>query len=117
MDLDVKTIQTIEAGKHNGTITAVNRRNEQFDYMDYVIKLDDVDAELKCGVPTGISINRDGTPASKHAKLLNKLGLLEGEKVDPEQAVGKKIVFQTIDEENNGSTFARVLPESVKLAE
>lgn len=105
----------LEDGVHTGEIVEVLERTQPFAYVDFVIKVDDTDnLKLKFGCPASIVCDKDGTPTSKLAKVCNVLGILE-EETTIENAIGKKIKFQTISEKTDAGVFSRIIVESVKL--
>jgi hypothetical protein len=106
-----KTIK-IDDGKHEGEITAINYKDEPYNYVDIVIKESKQDIELKCGVPFSITEN------TALGKLLQAFGAtLEVDKeieVEDFLKTGTKVEFLTMTEKTAKGTFARIIPDSVK---
>lgn len=109
MELEVKKPKTIEDGAHDGVITAVEYRQQPYEYTDIVIEFDS-GIQLKAGYPTFVNEN------SKLGQLLKRFGFVvaEGLKVDPDKLVGKKCSFMTMQEETSKGKFAKIIPKSVK---
>lgn len=115
MEIEVKERKVIEEGKHEGKIMNVENRTEPYEYTDYTIEMED-NIVLKYGVPTDVTVDENGNPTTKHAKLLKALNLLDVEKVDPEKAIGMSIKFMTLNKETDKGTFANVVDGSIKKA-
>jgi len=102
----------IPEGKHTGTITRVEYRDDPFEYTDVFIKLDDVDVELKYGCPTFLSLN----------SMLGRLLIAVGEEYEKhkivkpaEVLVGKKVEFMTINKKDKDNReYARIVEDSIK---
>lgn len=110
MKIEVKEQIVIDEGKHNGVIIAVEYREKPYEYTDVIIEFND-GLKLKAGYPTSVS---EGT---KLGKLLMRFGtkLEAGITVDPDKIlIGKTCTFITMNEEKEGSTYARIAAESVK---
>ena len=113
----------IDDGKHTGIITNIVRNlpNEKegrnFDYLDLVIKIDDVkkDVELKVGFPTNIS------ELSQLGRLLKKAGMdfTEGDQITvkdiKEQLIDRKVTFLSKNEKTDAGEFARILRDTVEF--
>jgi hypothetical protein len=118
MKLETKQTKTVEPGRHNGTIMEVkDRTHGDYKYVDIGILVDDTEITLKLSAPANVSVKQDGTPASKLAVILNKLGVaLEGE-VELEDVVKKRVQFITTEEVTDNGTFAVIDHKSLKLEE
>lgn len=106
-----KTIK-IDDGRHEGEITAINYKEEPYNYVDIVIKEKEQEIELKCGVPFSITEN------TALGKILQKFGakLEVGKEIEVEDFIktGIKVEFQTITETTKKGTFARIINDSLK---
>ena len=114
----VKAPISLNDGKYQGVIKAVEERNEPFEYTDIYVETKDENGKfvtLKTGFPTYYSTN------SRLGKFLEKfLGreLVSDEKVDPEKIlVGKKIEFMILNEKTEKGVFAKIIQESIKPIE
>ena len=112
MKLEVTEQLQIKDGLHEGVIIAIEYRTDPYEYTDVVIEFPngDTKAKLRAGYPTNVS------EGSKLGKLLVRFGtkLVAGQLVDPDNLISKRCKFMTISEEKDGTTYARVLSESVK---
>jgi len=118
MELDVQTVKTVEPGRHTGTVMKVeSRKSGEWDYTDITILLDDDQVELKVSAPTKISVKADGTPASKLAVILTKLGIELTGRVDLDSCVKKRINFVTTEDITANGTFAVIDEKTIKLVE
>jgi hypothetical protein len=115
--ITAKKVVSIEDGVHEGTVTRVEQRTEPYEYTDVYVEESDSGVELKAGAPTAISVDAEGKPKSKLAKILVQLGveIKDGEEIDTDVVLGKKVKFQTITESTANGDFARIVPESLKL--
>ena len=121
-EIKVKEIKTIPEGRQEATIVSVIRRSPdtdktaKFDYTDYNLRLDNVDGQptIKYGVPTDISVDQNGEPRTKHAKLLKVLGIkLEGS-INTDKVIGMRVSCLIKNEENEKGSFAGVVDGTVK---
>ena len=118
MELDVQTVKTVEPGRHTGTVMKIeSRKSGDWDYTDIAVLLDDDEVELRISAPTKISVKADGTPASKLAVILTKLGIELTGRVDLDSAVKKRIKFVTTEETKDKGTFAVIDIKSIELTE
>lgn len=110
----VKQSVSLEDGKYIGEIVDVKERKEPYEYTDFVIKVEDV--EIPYGCPTGISVDKDGKPTTRLAKLLSQFGMKF--KVDQditvehikESVMHKKVAVLVENSEVEGKgTFARIV--------
>lgn len=103
----------VEDGKHNAKIVDVLERTSPYEYTDFVVKVGE--AELKYGCPTTISIEEDGTPNSRLAKILIEMGmkieLNANIEIDDIKkiAIGKEVSILTENEKTTKGTFARIV--------
>ena len=115
MEIPIKEPIVISDGKHVGKITEVRYRTVPYHYTDLVITFTEELEErtLKVGYPTML---RQG---SKLGKLMKRFGfeLVVGEGLDPDSLKEFKCQFQTITEETERGTFAKVIQDSVKPLE
>lgn len=106
-----KTIK-IDDGKHEGEITAINYKDEPYNYVDVVIKESKQEIDLKCGVPFSVTEN------TALGKMLIAFGAkLEVDKeieIEDYLKVGTKVEFLTMTEKTSKGTFARILADSLK---
>jgi hypothetical protein len=113
MKLEVREQIVIPDGLHKGAIIGVEYREKPYNYTDLIIEFllkDDHKFKIKAGFPTIIS------EVSSLGKLMERFGfkLVAGESLDPDDLIGRPCTFQTIGEEKDGKTYAKVLPDSVK---
>ncbi|MAH50117.1 hypothetical protein CMI37_30130 [Candidatus Pacearchaeota archaeon] len=112
--LEVTEPIQIEDGKHTGEIVRVEARNEPFAYVDFYIKPEGTDFEIKYGCPANISVN------TKLGKLLALFAVFKpGDHVDPELVMkGKKVAFMTqMEKASDGNEYVRIVENSIKPAE
>ncbi|MCD6436468.1 MAG: hypothetical protein J7L15_08850 [Clostridiales bacterium] len=119
LKLKVKKSVQIEDGMHKGEIIEVKKsENTEFNYIDVVITLDDLKKEdgspftLRYGCPANLSA------LSKLGRLLTAVGvdLEENKEIDVEkELLHKKISYMTVTENTKDGSFARIVPESIKL--
>lgn len=114
----VKDSMRLEDGAHSGVITRVEFRDEPYQYVDFVIKVNDKEFEMKYGCPQNLSVN------SKLGLLIEKFG--KSLKVNDEFTeqeliklfVGRKVKFVTITEtskkENISREYSRIADGSLK---
>lgn len=106
-----KTIK-IDDGMHEGEITAINYKEEPYNYVDVVIKEKEQEIELKCGLPFSVTEN------TALGRMLQRFGAkLEVDKeIEIEDFIktGIKVEFQTLTETTKKGTFARIVSDSVK---
>jgi len=112
----VEKAKLIEEGRHIGTITKVEEREEPFRYADIYIRLDNPDVEIKAGFPNRIKIDDSGKPTTKLGKFLVDLGieLKADTDLDLNTLIGKKVQLMTINKETERGTFANVVEDSIK---
>jgi hypothetical protein len=112
----VEKVKLIEEGKHTGTISKVEEREEPFQYADIYIKLDEPAVEIKAGFPNRIKIDDSGKPTTKLGKFLVDMGveLKADADLDLNTLVGKKVQLMTINKETEKGTFANVVEGSIK---
>ena len=116
MEIEWKESIQIPDGKHQGTITKIEYRDDPYEYTDVFIKLDDikadVDIQIKYGCPTVLSEN------SKLGRLLQAFGAnpQPKTKINPETAlVNQKVQFMTMTKKNkDGREYAEVIVDSIK---
>lgn len=111
--------KNIPDGEHTGELVSASyeqRGEQQFPYIDVVIREKETGVELKAGYPA----NRV-TTGSAVGRLLERFGFNlrkaaeAGEDVDwTVLKVGTPVSFSTSTEETSKGKFARVDPESVK---
>ncbi len=86
-------------------------KEDKYSYTDVYVTIDGIDdAELRYGCPTSVKLN------TKLGKLLLAFEKIDvGTNVDPEKIlVGKRVSFQTLNEETKSGTFARIVVGSIK---
>jgi hypothetical protein len=113
MKYTIKSGSGIEEGKHAGRVidmSEVERGQQKFKYLEFLIRLEGSDQEVKfsCPAPKG-TLN----PKSKLGEILSNFVKLEEDgEIDPEQVlVNQEVTFQTIDNKNG---YAEVVEGSVK---
>jgi len=122
MEIEVKKLEQVTDGQHNGTIVEVKDRKGKskvgvdYHYLDFVIKLDSSDATIKYGCTPVYTLDGNRKPKSKLAKLWGNLNLMSKlsngkESIDTENAVGTKVVF--LAQEDDG--FINIVDNSVKV--
>lgn len=109
MEIEVKSSETLEEGKHKGVITRLEYREEPYRYTDVTIECEQ--RELRVSYPTTVS------EKSALGQLLTRFGadLKVGLKVDPEKVLVEKPCqfVSTIKKTDNGE-FTEVFRESVR---
>ena len=113
-----KKVVSIEDGVHTGTVTKVDQRTEPYEYTDIHVEDSETKIVMKAGAPSRISVDGEGKPASKLAKLLMNLGMkiTADAEIDTDELIGVKVKFQTKTESTDNGEFARIIPESLNLA-
>lgn len=112
MEFEIKEEVKIEDGAHTGAIVAVEYRTEPYKYTDVIIEFEE-GKRIKYGCATPFAV----TKGHKLGRLLEAFGakLEPGQKVDPEKVlVGKKCIFSTFTEEKGGSSYANIVPNTLK---
>lgn len=118
-ELEIEEPQTLEDGKHIGTVTKVFFKEVPYKYIDLYVKPDSADIELKVGYPEKI------TPSTALGKLFARFGIdvtKPGNKVNPTTTfLNRRVEFVTLSEsgknkENQPVTYATIIPDSVKPA-
>ncbi len=108
----VEKAVTIADGKHTGKIKELIEKEKPYHYVDIVISVDELDIDLKCGVPVHITEN------SALGKILTNFGasLEEGKEVEVENFLkdGTEVEFTTVTEETKKGSFARIQPMTLK---
>ncbi len=115
-ELEVEETKRIDEGKHEGTITRVERREANkggrtFVYADVWVLEKKEGVELKVGYPA--KLTREGSLG----KLLKRFGadVDVGKKIDiPALLLNKRCTFVTVNQETDAGTFARIQRESLK---
>lgn len=98
-------------GTYKGKIVEVKRRMEPYDYADFYIQEDNSKVDLKYSCPAKLSKNTKlGTFLSWFIEFK------EGEKVNLEQLIGKKVQFSIINKKSkrDGKVYAEIIDGSVK---
>ena len=113
MEFEVHQAINLEDGKYKGNINKIQYRMpplHQYEYVDIIIKLSDVEGEVRYGCPANIS------QKSKLGQLIQQFTTLNaGEKIDPEKILlGKEVEFVIINEKNEKGTFYKVVDGSLK---
>ena len=110
MKLPVLKPIIIEDGIHEGAIIGVEYREKPYKYTDIVIEFDEGKNTLKAGYPTFVM------EESKLGLLMKRFGILisEGTEVDPDELIGKKCTFLTLNEKKGDKTYAKIVQDSVK---
>ena len=122
MEIEVKKLEQVTEGQHNGTIVEVKDRKGKskvgvdYHYLDFVIKLDDSDATIKYGCTPTFTTDAKRKGKSKLAKLWENLTLMSKlsngkETINTEDAVGTKVIFMAQEEDG----FVNVVDNSVKV--
>jgi len=117
MEFEMKKPVLVEDGVHSGEIVRVEYRDKPYKYCDVFIKILDkpIDGiELKFGCPCNHL-----SPNTKFGKLLLRFGEIPfGERVDPEKVlIGRKVSFQSLNEQTQDGSFARIVDGSIKPLE
>jgi len=112
MELEWQEAKRIPDGKHTGRIVRVDYREEPYEYTDIVVRIDDIDIEIRYGCPTFL------TEKSKLGRLLTVFGdkFEVGKKVDPNKILaGRKVEFMTLTKRNkDGKEYAEIVEDSIK---
>ena len=108
--LTAKDVVSIEDGLHEGEIVEIKERTEPYHYLDFYVKLSDVELEspIKVGFPANLSVK------SALGTLLERFGVKieSGKEYDiAKLVVGKKVKLQTM---TNSQGFVNVIRDSVK---
>jgi len=102
----------IPDGNYTGIITNISYRTEPYEYTDIFVKINNLDIEIKYGVPTKLS------PQTRLGKLMLEFGekCKLGEKINlHEILVNKKVKFMTIVKSNkDGLEYAEIVEDSLK---
>lgn len=117
MEFEMKKPFLVEDGVHQGEIVRVEYRLKPYSYADVFIRILDKPSdgvELKWGAPCGHL-----SPNTKFGKMLLKFGEIPfGERVDPEKVlIGRKVSFQSLNEQTQDGSFARIVDGSIKPLE
>jgi hypothetical protein len=117
MEFEMKKPVLVSDGVHQGEIVRVEYRDKPYRYSDIFIKITDKDSEgieLKFGCPCNHL-----SPNTKFGKLLLKFAAIPfGDKVDPEKVlIGRKVSFQSLNEQTADGNFARIVDGSIKPIE
>jgi hypothetical protein len=112
----VSIAKIVPEGEHTGTIVEIEQRTDPYNYTDFIVAVDGEDVNLRIGFPTYISVDAEKRPRSGLAKFLQRLDVsILKESVDLEVVKGKRIVFKTYNEPTPTGTFARIIPDTVRL--
>ena len=112
MEFEVKELVKIDNGAHTGVIVEVEYRTDPYKYTDAWIEFEE-GKRVKYGVPTPTEL----TVRNKLGRLLKFFGadMTPGKLHDPEKVlVGKKCIFMTMNEEKDGTEYARIVDGSLK---
>lgn len=111
MEVEIEKAVRIEDGKHTGEILAVDYRDEPFEYVDIIIREDDSDVQLKCGVPRKI------TEFTALGKILDNFGIdlkKIGKNIELDDIFKGRVEFVTVTEKTDKGNFARIQPTSLR---
>ena len=101
----VEEKKTLEDGKYEGVIIAVEYRNKPHEYLDLIIECEGM--KLKCGYP--FKIMRESYLGKKMMEFGAKL--ITGEPIDPDPIfIGKKCSFLV----QKAGIYSNIIPASVK---
>jgi len=111
MEIPVKEHKVVLDGQHEGKITAVIYRHTPLEYTDYNIQLDN-GLNIKASYPTNL------TPETIHGRMLLRFGMPVhvGSNINPDNLVGIKCVFTTVNHATPKGTFPEVMRDSLKPA-
>jgi hypothetical protein len=106
---------SIPDGKHRGKINDIEYRFEPFKYVDLYLTVEDVDIRrgdgelmvVKYGVPFGEKV----TEKSGLGKLLLAFGYKLDKDVEIDELKGRKVSYQTLENENGFPEVQWVKPE------
>ena len=114
----VKDSIRLEDGVHNGTIVRIEYRDEPYQYVEVIVRVDNTELELSYGCPQNLS------KFSKLGKLMEMFGReLEVNETITENDiedlfVGERVKFMTMTEvvkkDNQSREFARIVDDSLK---
>ena len=117
-DIAFETIETLEDGKHTGTISEIHRNKGEFDYTQYKIAVDGSNVKINLSFPTRITFTTKGEASSEHAKFLSVFGFgMDSEKPYADikdELLGKKVSFMTMQKKTDKGMFAEIVKESVR---
>ena len=116
----VKESMKLDDGAHTGAIVRLEYRDEPYQYLDFFIKLDGTEFELKYGVPQNLSMT------SKLGRLMEVFGkkLVAGDEISSKDIedifLNKKVKFVTVTEivkvDGQQREYSRIADGSLKLA-
>ena len=112
ISIEAQETKQIDEGKHEGFITAIEYREEPFEYIDVYVDCEGV--ELKTGFPAYLTKN------SGLGRFLQEMGIdfNVGDVITlkdmQNKLVGKKISFLTANQVTEKGIFAKILNTTIK---
>ena len=112
-------VTPLEEGKYTGVINDIQRSDEKFDYTRYTVEMDNEEkSKLTVSFPSTISVLKDGTPTTQHAKFLTTMKV----KINPDtdlvkeikKLIGVKISCLVENVDKKQGTFSEIVKTSVK---